>query len=600
MEEHPSENTSNNSVQTGVIMRLFAVSGMRDILALATVIFLVAACGSQPEDDPQNGTNITDQYVLRTDALMEDRTPSEPSLNTYGMDPATGRFIHPTATPEQHDPKPFQGQLDYWDTNEYAKNMTVEAYYQIVVEPFHTWQNIVDFDKRRYMYQYVRGDLKIYDITNPKGVEVLHEKGHTWSRDGGGEEADPYPEGDMFGAASIQWNKDLEKYIMVQAFEIRRFGLLSDKRQEPDKVGMIRNANHLKGFKVYEMNGPLPDDWVLLAERTTDYEHPDAPIGQQQGSGVRDIPAYYGGQYMFVAAAPSAEYSLTEYPNDLYSAGYQAWNMSDPSDPKFLSQFNVPGQKLGDPEDEAVFKANPRAGNRTSWFGARMSIFMPKPVEEGGKYGYAAMGGLGFYVLDISDPPNIKMLSHLDFPPSVAGTEGDFINVTQVEETGVVYYSGYPLNEDGWEPYKDIYMIDVSHPEAPKILGTLPRPVPPEDALFTDFAQRRGSFGPKRSGYYTQPGVPGDGILPYAFYNAGVQIFDVSDINDPKITAYFVPKFDPEKIPSYALGNLAHGIYIEWDRNLIWLFTNHGFYCLSSSVLGEPEFGSPKTPWPRR
>ncbi|SVC23170.1 uncharacterized protein METZ01_LOCUS276024, partial [marine metagenome] len=192
MEEHPSENTSNNSVQTGVIMRLFAVSRMRELLALTTVIFLVAACGSQPEDDPQNGTNITDQYVLRTDALMEDRTPSEPSLNTYGMDPATGRFIHPTATPEQHDPKPFQGQLDYWDTNEYAKNMTVEAYYQIVVEPFHTWQNIVDFDKRRYMYQYVRGDLKIYDITNPKGVEVLHEKGHTWSRDGGGEEADPY------------------------------------------------------------------------------------------------------------------------------------------------------------------------------------------------------------------------------------------------------------------------------------------------------------------------------------------------------------------------------------------------------------------------
>ncbi len=92
------------------------------------------------------------------------------------------------------------------------------------------------------------------------------------------------------------------------------------------------------------MHGPLPDDWELLAERTTDYKNPDAPIGSQQGSGVRDIPLYFGGKYMFVAAAPSASHALTEYPNDLYSAGYQAWDMSDPGNPIFLDQLNVKGQ----------------------------------------------------------------------------------------------------------------------------------------------------------------------------------------------------------------------------------------------------------------
>ena len=93
------------------------------------------------------------------------------------MDSDTGRFIYPAATPHQHESKPFEGQLDYWDTNEYASNMTVEAYYPITVEPFHTWQNIVDFDGRRYMYQYVRRDLKIYDITDPRDLKVLYEKG---------------------------------------------------------------------------------------------------------------------------------------------------------------------------------------------------------------------------------------------------------------------------------------------------------------------------------------------------------------------------------------------------------------------------------------
>ena len=341
------------------------------------------------------------------------------------------------------------------------------------------------------------------------------------------------------------------------------------------------------------MRGPLSEEWELLAEMTTDVEHPDAPIGQQQGSGVRDIPTYFGGQYMFVAAAAA----LTEYPTDLYSAGYQAWNMSDPANPEFVGQFTVPGQRLG---EEEAYALNPRCGNRTSWFGARMSIFVPTPVEEGGRYGYAAMGGLGLYVLDISDPANIEAVGHLTLPPSVAGTEGDNIDVSQVEETGIIYYSGYPLAEDCWEPYKDVYMIDVSDPASPEIVGTLPRPVPPPDAPFTDYCQRRGSFGPKRTGYYTQPGTARAGIVPYAFYNAGVQIFDVSDPSDPTIAAYFVPRFDTERVPDYARGNLAHGIYVEYDRNLIWLFTNHGMYVLSTPVLGEPSFEAPGQPWPRR
>jgi hypothetical protein len=578
------------------------------------VLFFLGACSAPEKDQPsanlEEGNeaavehesaqdNIVDPWVQRVVALSENRTPADPDPDTFGMDASTGSFTHPAMTRDSHDAHPFDGTLDYWDPNDYAKNMTVEAYFPITVEPFHTWQNIVDFDGRRYLYQYVRRDLKIMDITNPKDVKVLLTKGHTWGPDGEGEEENPYADDDMFGAASIQWNDSLGKYIMVQAFEIRRFGVLNDKYSEPDLVETIRKSQHLKGFKVYAMNGPLPEDWELLSERTTDYEHPDAEIGEQEGSGVRDIPVYYGGDYMFVAAAPSASHALTEYPNDLYSAGYQAWDMSDPSDPKFLDQLNVPGQIAGDDEHEAAYTSNPRAGNRTSWMGARMSLFIPTPVEEGGKYGYAAMGGFGFYVVDISDPTSMKMVSHLEFEPKIAGVEGDYVDVSQVEKTGIVYTSGYPLNEDCWEPYKDVFMIDVNDPENPQVIGTLPRPVPPVDAAFTDFCQRRGSFGPKRTGYYTQPGTPRDGILPFNFYNAGLQVFDVSDTDNPEIVAYFVPRFDEEKVVSYAMGNLSHGVYVEYDRNLFWLFTNHGIYCLSSPVLGEPSFDPPQEPWPR-
>ncbi|WNC69505.1 hypothetical protein RI845_04995 [Thalassotalea nanhaiensis] len=561
-----------------------------------TVTNVACAEKTSPKD-----INIKDKWVAQSDSLSIDKTPVDPVKGSYGLNTKTGEFTHPVATRDSHDRKPFDGILDYWDTEQYIKNMTIEAYYPITVEPFHTWQNIVDFDGRRYLYQYVRRDLKIFDITNPKDAKLLLTRGHTWGANGADKvDQNPYDETDMFGAASIQFNEKLGKYIMVQAFEVRRFGLLKNKRTQPDKVEAIRKSNHLKGFKVYEMNGPMPKDWKLLSERTTDVEHPDAPYGQQQGSGVRDLPAYFGGDTMYVAAAPDASYALTEYPNDLYSAGYQSWDMSDPTNPKFLDQLTVPGQIAFDPVHEAAFKENPRAGNRTSWMGARMSLFIPTPVEDGGKYGYAAMGGLGFYVVDITDSKNLKVVSHLNFAPSVAGTEGDFIDVSQVEKTGIVYFSGYPLNEDCWEPYKDVHMIDVSNPAKPVKVGVLPRPKPPADAKFVDFCQRRGSFGPKRTGYYTQPGTPKDNILPFNFYNAGLQVFDVSNIEKPKITAYFVPPFNTERVVEYARGNLSHSVYVEYDRNLFWLFTNHGIYVLSSPVLGEPSFEAPTTPWPAR
>ncbi|MFW7524724.1 LVIVD repeat-containing protein [Vibrio ostreicida] len=565
------------------------------ISLLLTTILVGNSYAASPWDISQNTpVDIEDNEVKKQVSLSPDRAPMPPALDSYGMQ-SDGSFQHPTAAPESHQPHPFSGQMSDWDTNSYIKNMRVEAYYPIQVEPFHTWQNIIDFDGKRYLYQYVRSDLKIFDITDPKAATLLLTKGHTWGKSGSGEPQNPFAEGEMMGAASIQWSDHQQSYVMVQAYEVRRFGLLKDKYRQPDKVKAIRQSPHLKGFKVYAMKGPLPKDWTLLAERTTDILHPDAPIGQQQGSGVRDIPTYNGDGIMYVAAAPDKRYGLTEYPNDLYSAGYQAWDMSDPTNPRLLDVLSVPGQIIGDAEHEAVYKADARAGNRTSWMGARMSLFLHDKQAD---YGYAAMGGLGFYVIDVRDPSNMKVVGNLKFPPNIAGTEGDFVDVSQVKESGLVYYSGYPLNEDCYEPYKDIHIIDVSDPKNPISKGVMPRPTPPESAKFTDFCQRRGSFGPKRTGAYHQPGIARKDLLPYNFYNAGLQVFDVSDPNKPHIAAYFVPPFAPDKVASYAMGNLSHSVYVEYDRNLFWLFTNHGFYALSSPLLGEPKFSAPQRPWP--
>ena len=59
-----------------------------------------------------------------------------------------------------------------------------------------------------------------------------------------------------------------------------------------------------------------------------------------------------------------------------------------------------------------------------------------------------------------------------------------------------------------------------------------------------------------------------------------------------------MPRFDEDRSASYAMGDLSHSICVEYDRNLIWLFTNHGLHALSSPLLGSPNLGAPDTTWP--
>ncbi|GAB3672433.1 hypothetical protein GCM10027589_41940 [Actinocorallia lasiicapitis] len=573
----------------------------RAILALAAAsgtaaVLMPATPGTAAPADP----NVRE--------VCDNRRPEPVDPNSYGMQ-LDGTFLHPSQTPvDEENPHPFKGRNKNYDKKSYIKNMKVEAKYEgdkFTPDYFHTWQNIVDIKGRRYLFQYDRSEGRVYDVTDVKKVKVVESMTRN---DVDGDESKAgksWAANDYWGASTIQWNKKLKAYVMVMSFEDKRqINELhdqdgKDKFTNPEGVAALRAKKGLKGFKVFRLDGPRKKDWKLLATVSTDSTQKD-PLNSdltkpQQGSGSLDVPYWTGGKYLFIAVAPNDIYNGTEYPTNLHSAGYQSWDMSNPVKPKLLDTWHLPGQVKG---EDAAYKKNPRCGNRTSWMGARMPLFIPKPVEQGGKYAFAAMGGYGLSVLDISNPKKMKQIGHVDLPPSVSGTEGDNIDVSQYQKTGKIYVSGYPLTEDCYEPYKEIYAVDARNPRRPHIVGRLPRPTPPKSASFTDYCQRRGSFGPKRTGYYTNPGKHDAGLLTYGFYNAGVQFFNVKNPAKPSISAYFVPKAYGKGTPDYAYGNQTHGVYVEWDRNIAWVLTNHGIYAVSSQkVLGKPNLGKPAKPF---
>jgi hypothetical protein len=501
----------------------------------------------------------------------DSREPSHVDPQSYGWNAQKNVFEHPAATPFSSGPRPTKGSLSKIDDQSYIQNMTVEGHWPLVVRDNHSWHNIVDLDGRRYMYHYYRSRLNVYDITDAKTLKVLLEK--------------EYGPDDEFGAAVIAYNPHLKKTIMLQSIEVPRSvgGLDGKKYADPSRVAAIRNIEGLRGFRVFELVEPTR--WELLAEVSTDVLNTKSRV--QAGSGVLDMPTYFGGRYAIFAAAPDDTFCRMEYSNYLYSPSQMIYDLSDPANPRHVSTWWVPGQRLG--EEDAYLQWH-TAGNRTSWTGARMPVFLPIPLEGGGRYGYAMMGSLGLYVLDLVDPANPKVIGHLDLPESVAGFEGDNVDVSRIDR-GFIFVNGYPMNEDGYEPYKDVFVVDVREPNAPRITGRFPRPVVPPNAPFADFALRRGKFGPKRPGYYHQPGKAHPNVAIYPYHNGGVQVFDVKDPNNAKVVAFFVPKMTDElnNPRSHIMG--VHAIIVEWDRNLIWAFSNSGIYLLSTPALGVPSFG---------
>ncbi|HSL24171.1 MAG TPA: hypothetical protein VK886_21735 [Vicinamibacterales bacterium] len=105
----------------------------------------------------------------------------------------------------------------------------------------------------------------------------------------------------------------------------------------------------------------------------------------------------------------------------------------------------------------------------------------------------------------------------------------------------------------------------MPNPRNPRVVGLFPRPVAPKEAPYTDFCFARGRFGTHN-------------IQPW-----------LSDPTQPKETAWFVPQ------RSSSLDNWdeyfrdgAETVFVEWDRNLIWVGTHQGTYCMSTPALGKP------------
>jgi len=349
-------------------------------------------------------------------------------------------------------------------------------------------------------------------------------------------------------------------------------------KYDPADAAVSTSFKGLRGIRCYEVKDPAKPD--LLQEFSTG-EH---------GGGTH-MNFYDGGKYMYLDCGfdDQLRQESSERP---FSNALMIVDMTDPARIQEVSRWWVPGQRLG---EEEAYKKYPSAGDQSSWTGIHGAPAVPRRIEDGGKLGYSGWGAFGFLVHDFSDIRRPKLLSQYRFQLENFG--------------GIPYHTVYPLIADSAhpqlngmmvavfealeadcrEPFHTSYVMDVRDPRKPKIVGLFPRPHPDPKAPYADFCQARGRFSSHNMQSWLAPGAMRPELVTLAYFNAGLRCYNIGNPADPREIAYFVPKRDGDinQFNTWRRGT-SESVFIEWDRNLIWLTTHAGLYCLSTPALGKP------------
>ncbi|MGK8523646.1 LVIVD repeat-containing protein [Nocardia asteroides] len=284
--------------------------------------------------------------------------------------------------------------------------------------------------------------------------------------------------------------------------------------------------------KVFPEGAPGSDPGVPFNEGVLlwDISDPGRPVqlGQWRSGGTgthRNL--YSGGRYAHLSAA------MPGFSGNIYVV----LDVSNPVRPEIAGRWWVPGQESGGTASARHDSAHLHGFCCGS--GAHVSLHGPPyPV---GDLVYLPYGAAGMIVLDISDVSRPRQIGHLPFSPPFHeqfGVHGVVPvpdrKIALVNSENITYHQG---------PAHHASIVDISDPAKPYLLSLLPEPIPPENAPYEDFTTRGGWRGPHNYNHHQyHPDVRKIGNLVHlAHFNAGLRIYDISNVRLPREVGYFLP-----------------------------------------------------------
>jgi len=207
--------------------------------------------------------------------------------------------------------------------------------------------------------------------------------------------------------------------------------------------------------------------------------------------------------------------------------GYQIIDLSDPAQPTMAGAWWVPGTF---PEDSDPWEIIDH--EKQHEFGVHGVI----PL---GDRGYCSALDAGFVILDLTDMKDIKVISHLNWCPPYAGFShtslplpgrGLLVEVTEAHAT--------PHERDA---DRRIWMIDIREERQPVIISSFPRPKPLKSSGVESFFDFGGRFGPHNIHENYAGSFVSENIIFSTWFNGGMRIHDISNPDRPEEVGFFRP-----------------------------------------------------------
>src|SRR5215472_14166187 len=155
----------------------------------------------------------------------------------------------------------------------------------------------------------------------------------------------------------------------------------------------------------------------------------------------------------------------------------------------------------------------------------------------------------GLVILDITDNHHPAHVATLPVYPPLGSTIAVH-SAVPLPGRDIVVINSQALREDCGEPAGHVATVDISDESDPILMALFPPPRPPAGYDAPGLCAKGGRAGPHNQ--HQQQGLaclaPNDRHVYLAHFNAGLQIYDITNPHDPHITGYHIPD-DPHPAP---------------------------------------------------
>ncbi|HEY8694597.1 MAG TPA: hypothetical protein VIR57_17855 [Chloroflexota bacterium] len=281
------------------------------------------------------------------------------------------------------------------------------------------------------------------------------------------------------------------------------------ERIAPNWGGDPNGPPHQEGFYIWDVSDPVEP----------------RKLGHWQGGGDGCHRNYYdGGRYVHASA----------HLKGFAKRQYVCVDIADPEHPAIAGQWWFPGQ-------------NAAAGERFAEADAHKHIQLHGGAYIEGQYAYCSWEGAGMVILDVSDFSAPKLAGHLPVDPPFSNMIPTH-TVLPLPDRQLAVINGESIKERCDEPLVMAGIVDVKDVSQPRLMSVFPLPEAPEGCPSDYFHQKGGRFGPHNQHQPQHQAClqPSGDYIYLTYFNAGLQVFDISDPQRPTAAGYYIPD-DPAK-----------------------------------------------------